>query len=285
MQRPDDTGIKHRPRLGADLKGHGADFFDDGFGSAQQPDAGADGAVFVEPGRADIDAELQRFRLLENGRADTGATGVIDHHLGAGVMGEADNALDILDVEDLIAHREAGQGHHLDVFGLFKGALKIANGQGVDKVGPGIGRAAHDTGVAAGRGNPDDRTSRFGQHPHRRHHRRRLTVHGHDVMHVGIAAEMIQRQFRQPSRQQRRGQFVIHGGEIGLLIGRLVAAFQTRQVIDFLHPLFLGAGFDKPPGVMQLGVVIAAVADDVAVRIGQAGRVGIAVAVFCHVGI
>ena len=72
--------------------------------AGEQAEARALRAVFVETGRADIDAELKHPRLTESRRTDPGAAGIIDIDKGAHIVGEPDDRANRFERQEVIGH-------------------------------------------------------------------------------------------------------------------------------------------------------------------------------------
>ena len=145
-------------------------------------------------------------------------------------MGQLDDFLDFLDAEDLVTDREAGHRHQRYVFGLAQGLFELADADGVDEIGAGVFGPADNASVAAGGRNPDHRLARPGQYPRRRHDGGGLAVEDHDRVRFRVAAKVIQRQFVQAIRQQRRRQFVVERRQA--VVRGLEAPLQAAEVID-----------------------------------------------------
>ena len=134
--------------------------------------------------------------------------------------------------------------------------------------------------MAAGGRNPDHRLARPGQHPRRRHDGGGLAVEDHDPVRFSVATEMVQRQLVQAFAHQRRRQFVVERRQA--VVRGLEAPFQAAEVVDSVKARVRHPRLDESPGMAQFGVVVAAVADEFAVSVGQARRMGVAEAVFIH---
>jgi len=187
----DDRGKDHRARLDAKFKGESAHFLHQVPPPRHEANAGADGAVFIKPRGAHIDAQFQHLRLIENGRAHPGAGGIVNQHLSPLVMGQSDDFFDIAGTEYLIAHGEAGQGYQSDFAGVVEGFLEFEQARSIDELCTGALCGPDDAGVAAGGRHPDHRLSGFHQRQCCRQDGGGLAIEDHDRVCRRIAAQMV----------------------------------------------------------------------------------------------
>src|SRR5207237_4114942 len=95
----------------------GANALDQVAAAGEQAETRPDSAVFVEPGGADIDAQLQHLRLVECGRPDPCPAGVVDIDERALVVRQPDHRVDRIQRHQIVGDREPrqyDQGRALD---------------------------------------------------------------------------------------------------------------------------------------------------------------------------
>ena len=109
LQGPHDRRVERLARLHAELEPLGADTADQILAPGEEPKARSLRAVFVEAGRADIDAELQRARLVEGRRADPCAASVVDIDERTLFMAKPDNGGDRVERHQVVSDGQPGQ--------------------------------------------------------------------------------------------------------------------------------------------------------------------------------